>query len=136
MTLKETIATDRMTAMKQGNSVQKNVLSTLLSEVDKKSKEPKRESPIVSDTEVQVIIKKLISSNIECNVTDENIYLECYLPKMLNESELQKIIEKQIKDNSYSSMKDMGKIMSYLTSNYTGQYDGKVASELVKKSFI
>jgi len=30
-------------------------------------------------------------------------------------------------------MKDMGKIMGYLKANYSGTYDGKKASILVKK---
>lgn len=131
MSLTEKISDDMLGARKSGNTVQKNVLSTLIGEIDKKSKEVGRTLP-VTDAEVISLIKKLISSNIECNTPDENVYLECYLPKVLSLTQLTSIVERIVTDNSYSTMKDMGKVMSYLSSNYAGEYDGKMASEVIK----
>lgn len=135
MTLKAQVGRDRMGAMISRNTVKKNVLSTLLSELDKKSKEPNRVSPDITDNEVILAVKKLISSNIECNTIDENVYLECYLPKSLSNEELTNIITSEINSNSFT-IKDMGKIMSHLSGNYSGQYDGKVASDIIKKQLV
>jgi uncharacterized protein YqeY len=135
MTLKAQVGRDRMDAMISRNTVKKNVLSTLLSELDKKSKEPKRVSPDITDNEVILTIKKLIASNIECNTIEENVYLECYLPKSLSNEELSSIIYSEINSNSYS-IRDLGKIMSHLSANYSGQYDGKVASDIIKKQLL
>jgi hypothetical protein len=129
--LLEKITGDMLSARKSGNTAQKNVLSTLIGEMDKKSKEVGRTSP-VTDGEAISIIKKLISSNVECNTIDENVYLECYLPKVLSLTQLTSIVERIVEDNSYSTMKDMGKVMSYLSENYAGEYDGKMASEVIK----
>ena len=132
MTLKEQIAKDKLSAMKEGNQTKKLVLSTLLGELDSKSKEARRVSPELADAEVIAIVKKLIAANVECNVTDENEYLEVYMPKELSEAELTSIIKEQVETNGYSGMKDMGKIMSFLTENYAGQFDGKKVSQIVK----
>ena len=54
------------------------------------------------------------------------------MPTILKKEELENIVDQQISENGYSKMKDMGKIMSYLSTNYTSRYDGKRASEIVK----
>lgn len=74
----------------------------------------------------------MIDSNIECKNESENIYLEIYLPSKMSDNELVSIIENLIKDNDYKTMKDMGKIMNYLSTNYSGKYDSKFASDNIK----
>ncbi|MCK9446261.1 GatB/YqeY domain-containing protein [bacterium] len=125
MTLREQIIKDKMEAMKSGNTIQKNVLSTLQGEFERNNKTPD-DSIVISQ------IKKMIDSNIECKTESENVYLEIYLPKKLSDNEVIKIIENVIKENDYKTMKDMGKIMTYLSTNYSGKYDSKFASENIK----
>lgn len=126
MTLKEKISKDRILAIKEKNSNKKNVLSVLLGELDRIDKNP---------TEDQIIkkIKGLIESNILTKTEYLNVYLEIYLPKMLDDSELENIIKSEILSLNYSGMKDMGKVMNHLSNNYTGKYNGKKASEIAKK---
>jgi len=61
----------------------------------------------------------------------EVLVIEHYLPKQLSEDEVVSIIEsiKSSLDNP-----NMGAIMKELTPQIKGQFDGKKASELVKKS--
>jgi uncharacterized protein YqeY len=136
MTLKEQITSDMLVARKSGNTIQKNVLSVLITELEKIEKlELKfRAKGEVTDTEIKVVIKKLVDSNVECNNEEENVYLNCYLPSTLSENELLTIIISEVNANGYNSLKDMGKVMSYLSTNYTGQYDGKIASNFVKST--
>lgn len=101
MTLKEKILKDRMNAMKEGNTNKKNVLSALIGELDRTTKDP-------SDAQVVNQVKKLIESNVECKNTEENQYLECYLPSMLSETELTDIIVNEITTHGYNSIKNMG----------------------------
>ncbi|NJO62626.1 MAG: GatB/YqeY domain-containing protein [Richelia sp. RM2_1_2] len=63
---------------------------------------------------------------------EENI-LSVYLPKQLSTDELSATISQLIEDKKYGSIKDMGKLMSDLKAEFSGRYDGKVASELIKK---
>jgi uncharacterized protein YqeY len=129
MTLKEQIQKDRMVAMKESNIEKKNVLSAVIGELDRTTKDP-------TDAQVISVIKKLVEANVECKNEKENQYIQIYLPQTLSDSQLSSIIANEINANGYSSMKDMGKIMSYLSSNYAGQYDGKIASETIKKQFV
>ena len=123
---------DRMLAMKNGDTEKKNVLSTLVGELDRLSKDP-------TDEQVLKGIKKLIDSNTLVGndaSLSENKILEKYLPQLMSTDELTFVIEKIVKDNSYSGMKDMGKLMKTLSTEYASRYDGTVASGIVKKLLV
>jgi len=64
----------------------------------------------------------------------EVLVIEKFLPQQLDESETEKIIKKIIKENNLSSLKDMGKLMSMIKSNYVGQIDMGVAGRIAKSS--
>ena len=130
--LKLKIMADRMLAMKNGDTEKKNVLSTLVGELDRLSKDP-------TDEQVLKGIKKLIDSNTLVGndaSLSENKILEKYLPQLMSTDELTFVIEKIVKDNSYSGMKDMGKLMKTLSTEYASRYDGTVASGIVKKLLV
>ena len=59
--------------------------------------------------------------------------IDTFLPKQLNEEETKKIIVNFLKDNNLSSLKDMGKVMNYLKSNYTGSVEMSLAGKLAKE---
>lgn len=56
-----------------------------------------------------------------------------YLPKQLEDEELEIIIQNIIDETKSSSMKDMGKIMNPAKEKVNGQADGKRINEMVKK---
>ena len=64
----------------------------------------------------------------------EIIVIEKFLPKQLDESETEQIITKIINENNFSSLKDMGKLMSIIKINYVGQIDMGVAGKIAKSS--
>ena len=64
----------------------------------------------------------------------EVLVIEKFLPKQLGEGEAQKIIAKIIQENNLSSLKDMGKLMSIIKTNYVGQIDMGVAGKIAKSS--
>jgi uncharacterized protein YqeY len=56
-----------------------------------------------------------------------------YLPIQMSELALTEAVTFAIEKLSGSSMKDMGKVMGYLTSNYAkGSYDAALASKIVR----
>lgn len=126
MTLKEQIQKDKISAMKEKNAEKRLVLSTLLGELDRVNKEP-------SDAQVQQVIKKFVENNKLTNSTDENVFLECYLPELMTGKKLNNKIIAIIFSIEASGMKDMGKVMGKLSKNFAGKYDGKEASDIVKK---
>ena len=58
--------------------------------------------------------------------------IERFLPKQMNEEEMQNAIKILIVETGASSMKDMGKIMGALKSKYSGQMDMGKANGLIK----
>lgn len=65
--------------------------------------------------------------------TAEKVILDEYLPKMMSNDELKSAIDAIVKEINASTMKDMGKIMKELSTKYSGQYDGKTASMIIKE---
>lgn len=65
--------------------------------------------------------------------TAEKVILDEYLPKMMSNEELKSAIDEIVKEVNASNMKDMGKVMKELSNKYSGQYDGKTASMIIKE---
>ena len=59
-----------------------------------------------------------------------------FLPKMLSEVEVEDYVKKAIGDLGANSMKDMGKVMGFLSQELSGKTDGKTISTLVKKHLM
>ena len=55
-----------------------------------------------------------------------------YLPAPLNPEELDAAINAAIAKTGASSLKDMGRVMQKLTTEYAGRADGKILSSLVR----
>lgn len=101
----------------------------------------------ISDSEVIDIINKMIKQRnqtvqtyIDAKREDlaekervEAQLLSIYLPKQLNENDLNEIIEKEIKKLKAKSIRDMGKVMGLLKESYSGQCDFQKVSLIVKE---
>lgn len=134
MTLIEQIKKDQLTARKNRDAVATSLLTVLMSEALMVAKNDGREAP--TDEEVVASVRKFLKGNaeVQLHAKDEALdiakreaeLLNGYLPKQLTEVELGGIITSLNEPN-------MGKIMAHLKANYTGQYDGALASKVVKK---
>ena len=60
--------------------------------------------------------------------------INSFLPKQITSDELEKIIIKTISDLDCLSIKDLGKLISFLKSEYPGQVDMKEVANLAKKN--
>lgn len=114
------------------NKIIYTLLSTIIGECEQISKDP-------SNNEIIGIMQKMYKDNnttlSECLnshpeqaavLMKENEFIEIYLPKQLTESELTALIGSQI-----SNGMRMPEIMKYLSINYKGQYDGKLAVKII-----
>lgn len=110
------------------------ILSTLIGEIETKSKNVGKP---LSNEDVVALIKKFIKGIEESLVVRQNDtlvvqkeLLESYLPKQLSETNLRSviltIIAKQEKPN-------VGLVMKSLKEEYSGMYDGAVASKIAKE---
>jgi uncharacterized protein YqeY len=128
MSLIEQINKDFMMAYKAKEMEKKDFLGVLKTEVTKESKTP-------NDKYVVSKIKSMIKNAEATNSLSDNelSILGTYLPTQLSEVELENIINNFIIETGLETSKDMGRVMSYLKTEYDGQYDGKVASMITKK---
>jgi len=136
MTIQEQINVDLKSAMLAKNEYKKSILRVLIGEFNRVGK-------VVDDAKAQSIIKKMVenatengklSSKGESSLFEIAILNE-YLPKQLTTDQLTMHISQLIEDKGYTSVKDMGKIMGDLKNQFGGQYDGRLASDLIKARF-
>lgn len=106
----------------KNNPVVRNLISTIIGELDRKSKTP-------NEAGVMSVIKKIRDADLEVTLTDqiaeELNFLNGLIPKSLSEDGMMKIV-------SSLSFSKIGDYMSYFKNNYPGQYDGKLLSSIVK----
>lgn len=60
--------------------------------------------------------------------------IEEYLPKKMNNEEIQQEVLKAIQESGADGPQQMGKVMGLLTSRLAGKADGKVVAQLVKEA--
>lgn len=125
MTIQEKINADLRQAMLQKDETTKSLLRVVIGEFNRVDK-------VLSDEKATSILKKMVENAKEVGNENEVAILQNYLPKQLSKDQLMGVISSIIEDYGYTSMKDMGKIMASLKETHAGQYDGKLASEIIK----
>lgn len=126
MTLQEMIIADLKIAMKEQKENEKSLLRVIIGEFNRVGK-------TINDDDAIKIIKKLKENAIEMHNDSEILILDKYLPQMLTEDDLTIVIENLITKNNVVDMKGLGIVMSKLKSRYPNQYDGKLASTIIRK---
>lgn len=129
-------------AARKARDPKSSVLTTLIGEVDTRTKtlSPARE---MTDDEVVAVVKKFIK-NAEETLTalkpgqhDEAIAkaraevmaLTAYLPQQMSEAEIEAFARQKAAEGS-----NLGAIMAALKAQFAGKYDGKAASGIVKRA--
>ena len=143
MTLLAQIREDMMTARRGDNDVAKALLVTLYSEAARVGKDAgNRDS---TDDEVAATVRKFVK-NAEQTATElenrgrdasgarrEIEILSGYLPKQMTAEQLEAAVRTLAADLTERSPNMMGKLMGDLKAAHGGTYDGKMASEIVKR---
>jgi uncharacterized protein YqeY len=132
-----------MKAKLEKDLLKSNLLSTLVAEAVMVGKnDGNRET---TEAETLNIIKKFlknVNENIKMldelgkdksDVLKEKEILESLLPKQLSPESLEKVVDEIVAKLPEKSAKMMGAVMAELKKTHDGQFDGKMASEIVKK---
>ena len=67
---------------------------------------------------------------------DEIKIIKQFLPKQMNEDEIKKLVKEAINLNDAKSIRDMGKVMSYLKEHYSANMDFSKAGKFLKETLI
>jgi len=142
------IKKDKFEAMKSRETRRKNLLDWMMAEAQKKAINSKISHKDPTDEEMINTISSFINStngvvemlvgsgtsieDEQCvNRLEEIEIAKEYLPQMMSEEELRKEIVNFL--SSFDSKeKSVGLIMKFLKENFTGKFDGKMASSIAK----
>ena len=144
MSLKDKLALDLKQAMKDKDTIRKNVVQLIRSGV----LQIEKDKQITLDDEgvLEVIAKQLKQRRdsmsdyeksgredlINQLKTEIELLME-YLPRQLTAEELEVIVNDAIKKTGASSIKDMGKIMAAVMPQTKGRADGKAINEIARR---
>ena len=144
MLLKEQIGEDIKNAMREKNSEKRDALRLLSSAIKQVEVDERKE---LNDDDVIKIIQKQVKQRNEAmsqykeagrddlyeKEAKEAKFFEIYLPKQLDDNELETIIKNLIATNNIASMKEIGKLMGAASKELAGKADGKRINECAKK---
>ena len=136
------------TAIKEKDSNSINTLRLIRSAIKDKLISLRGKQEHLSDSDVLSILQNLVKQrkdSIEAfdkaNRQDlidkekaEITVIESFLPEQKSENETKEIVENIIKENNFSTIKDMGKLMNIIKSDFTGVIDMGVAGKIAKNS--
>ena len=142
--MKEELLKELKDSMKNKDELRKNTITMLRSAILQVEKDSQK---VLNDDEIIVIISKEVKKrkdsipdyqnagrdDIVADLNREIEILSKYLPKQLEDSEIEQLVEEAIKETSAQGPKDMGKVMQNLRPKTAGKADGKKVSEIVKQ---
>jgi uncharacterized protein YqeY len=144
MVLYKKIQSDMYTAMKDGEKEKASTLRTVLAKL--KDKQIDNKEPLSEKDEIKVLqtLVKQRKESIDLYqkggrselAEAESFELEIintYLPEMMNEDDVRKLIEEIIEETGAQSMADLGKVMPQIMKQGKGLIDGKTAQRIVSE---
>lgn len=143
MSLKERLMDDLKTSMKEKQTLRKNTITMLRSRI--KQYEVDNRLTADDDLIMQMIQKEIKERNDTLDSlkgtdraelikdTEEEIsYLSEYLPKQMDDEELNNLVSAVVAEVGATSMKDMGAVMKLAKERSESRVDAKRLSEAVK----
>ena len=151
MSLRLKIEENYKNAIKDKNNNEINTLRLIKSAIKDKDIESrtKNKEEGITESEIMSLLQTLIKQRkdsidsfkqasrddlIEIEQSEINIISE-FLPKQKDQEETKIIIEKIINEKNYETIKDMGKLMGDLKTNYSGSIDMALAGKIAKSKF-
>lgn len=142
MSLFQQLTTDRKQARLSKDKFAITVLGTVLGEIalehsktdlSKRPEEPSDEICLkvikASLKSLEIMKDKRNSPEVEAEIT----LLTAYLPTLISSETLEEIITQRLSSYTTTDGNQMRFVMSFLQTNYPKQYDGKVASSILKR---
>jgi len=145
MCLKQHIADDMKSAMREKDKVRLEAVRMLRASIQRKEVDDQTE---LDDAGVLAIVQKLVKQSNESirqfdaggrqDLVDKEQaslkYIEVYLPAQLSDEAVQSAISEAVAETGASSPADMGKVMGWLKPKLNGQADMGKVSQWVKTS--
>lgn len=145
MCLKQHIADDMKSAMREKNKVRLEAVRMLRAAIQRKEVDDQTD---LDDAGVIAVLQKMVKQSNESirqfkagdrlDLVEKEAsslkYIEVYLPAPLSDETVQTLIEEAVAETGASSCSDMGKVMANLKPKLNGQADMGKVSQWVKSS--
>ena len=144
MDMKERLLDDLKKAMREKDSLRKDLLQIVRAGILQAEKDDRRTLDEEEILEVlsrelkkrQEVVEELADSNRQ-DIVDKNraemAILENYLPQQLSESEIDQMVLKAIQESGARSARDMGSVMKIVLPQVKGRADGKQVNLAVRR---
>ncbi len=146
--LKQNLQEELKQAMLGKKDLEKSVLRLLLSAIGYYEIQKGGAGYSASDEDVLLVIEKQAKQRRESieqfttagrkDLADKEAkeleILQTYLPRQLNNEEIQILVDEAVKQTGATTMQDIGKVMGALMPKTKGKADGAVVSKLVKEA--
>ena len=143
--LEKKITDDLKAALKEGDKVKVSALRMLIAQI--KNKKIAERASELDDDSIVALLQKMVRQHKESieqfkaggredlvsRETQEMTVLEKYLPEMMTQDELARVVAEEIEKAGASSPKDMGAVMGAVMARVKGRADGKAISALVRE---
>lgn len=147
MSMKQIIADDMKSAMREKNTVRLEAVRMLRAAIQRKEIDDQTD---VDDEGVLAIVQKMVkqaNESIKQFTAGDRLdlvekeqaslaYIKVYLPEQLSEQEVKNMVAEVIKEVAAKGASDMGKVMASLKPKLNGRADMGQVSQLVKNSLV
>ena len=146
MSLKEKINADLKASMLARDSFSTNVLRGLKAAILSEEVAKNKREEGLDDSEIESVIAREVKKRNEAaklldeeranNELKEAEILSKYLPEMMNEEEVLKIVQNEISKLDEKSPKQMGQVIGSIKAKYGNNIDGSMLAKMVKEELV
>ncbi len=143
MSLKQKITDDMKTAMRAGDTKQRDTIRLLQAAIKQKEVDERIE---IDDAAIIAIIEKMLKQrkdsithyeaakrdDLATAEQDEINILSVYMPQALSDDEVERLVAEAVAETDAKNMQDMGKVMAILKPRLAGRTDMAKVSAIVK----
>jgi len=143
MSLLEEIRKDMLTALKAGEKDKSQILKMLLATIKNAQIDSEKD---LTDKDIEKVLRKetkKIEDSIEqyekmerADLVEKEKHdlevIEQYLPELMSEDDIKKVVEKKIEQLKAKDMRDMGKVMGSVMKELEGKADGNSVKNIVQ----
>lgn len=144
MNIKERLMIDLKSAMRDKDTLRKDMIQIMRAAVLQVEKDSQTE---LDDLGIQEIMARELKKRAETiqelagssrqDVIEKNLaemaVIESYLPRQLSEAEIEDLVRQAISRSEALSARDLGQVMKVLMPEVKGRADGKLVSQVVKR---
>jgi hypothetical protein len=143
MSLLETLRKDMFSATKDGNTTKADILKMAIAAI-KNAEIEKGEA--LDDIEIEKVLRKEVKKVEDSIVqftaakrqdlvdreTEQLAALKEYLPELMSEEEIKKVVEVKIAEVGAEGMRDFGKVIGAVMKELSGKADGSIVKDIVE----